>query len=238
MPTVLFIEHDHVSPPGLLGEAFEKCGWDVAEFLVVPPESFDSPAIDVRLPDPRHYDAVVLLGAPWSVYDETLQERWVGEEIGLARQADAEGIPVIGVCFGGQLLAAAHGGRVERAACAEVGWTRIHSCVPEFIPEGPWLQWHQDRWHTPAGAAELAHSLVAPQAFMLRANLAVQFHPEADETEVALWLEAGGADYVRRHNLDPDELLRITRREQARAAQCTEKLLKGYFERVRDLNRR
>src|SRR5579875_2806009 len=128
MPTVLFIEHDHVSPPGLLGDAFEKCGWDVAEFLVVPAESFDSPAIDVRLPDPLHYDAVVLLGAPWSVYDEALQERWVGEEIGLARQADAEGIPVIGVCFGGQLLAAAHGGRVERAACAEVGWTRVRGC--------------------------------------------------------------------------------------------------------------
>ncbi|MDH4352806.1 MAG: aminotransferase, partial [Actinomycetota bacterium] len=66
---VLFIQQDHVSPTGPVGEAFAERGYDVQEFLVVPEEHFHAPSVTASFPDPLDYDALVPMGAPWSVYD-------------------------------------------------------------------------------------------------------------------------------------------------------------------------
>ncbi|WP_412457973.1 type 1 glutamine amidotransferase [Mycolicibacterium mucogenicum] len=97
------------------------------------------------------------------------------------RQADEEGVPVLGVCFGGQLLAYTHGGEVVPSQAPEIGWYGLTSDRPDLVPEGPWYQWHFDRWTMPPTAVGIARNANASQAFQLRRNLAVQFHPELDD---------------------------------------------------------
>jgi GMP synthase-like glutamine amidotransferase len=105
---------------------------------------------------------------------------------------DERGVPVLGIGFGGQALAAAHGGTVAAAPQPESGWFPIESDDQDPIPNGPWMQWHGDRFTVPPAATELARNDVGPQAFRLRRNLAVQFHPEVDEAAIRLWIELGG----------------------------------------------
>jgi GMP synthase-like glutamine amidotransferase len=232
MPRVLFIAHDHVSPPGIVGDCFADRGWDIKELLVVPADRFHDPGVDVDLPDPRDYDAIVPLGAPWAVYDDELVGSWVRPELEMLRAADAAGVPVLGICFGGQLLAAAHGGSVDRAPSFEIGWHVVHTDDATIVPSGPWFQWHMDRWQLPPGAREIARNAAASQAFVLRRNLALQFHPELDPVALKMWLDEGGADEARARGLDPDVLVAHTRAEEPAARQRTKVLVDAFLDRV------
>ena len=66
----LILAHDHVSPAGPIGDQLERRRYRLEHFLVVPEEQFATPDVTTTLPDFTSYDAVVVLGAPWSVYDE------------------------------------------------------------------------------------------------------------------------------------------------------------------------
>ena len=189
MPRLLQIAHDHLSPAGAVADRFVERGYDIAELLVVPEERFVDPGVEFDFPDPTGYDAVMLLGAPWSAYDDAVAS-WVTPELELLRDADRAGVPVLGICFGGQLLATAHGGRVHASAAPEIGWHLVHS--DDSVLDGAWFQWHYDRWVTPADAVELARNAAASQVFVLRRNLALQFHPEVDAAGLKGWLEFGG----------------------------------------------
>ena len=229
---VLFIQHDHTSPPGLVGERFSDLGFDVVEFLVVPVERFLHPGVVVDFPEPTLFDAIVPMGAPWSVSDTTLIGSWVTPELDLLRRADTEGVPVLGLCFGGQLLAAAHGGEVVRSTVPEVGWHVVHSDDPEFLPAGPWFQWHFDRWSMPAAAREIARNGAASQAFVLGRNLALQFHPELDPAMLAGWLDNGGASGLADLGYDVAALVKHTRAESADARWRAHRLVDAFLDRV------
>ena len=136
------------------------------------------------------------MGAPWSAYEDIVQS-WLVPELQLLRDADTARIPVLGVCFGGQLLAAAHGGSVERATHPELGWYEVGSDDNDLVPGGQWFQWHYDRWRLPPGAVEIGRNPANSQAFVLGRNLAVQFHPEIDESILAGWLANDGEGEVR-----------------------------------------
>jgi GMP synthase-like glutamine amidotransferase len=230
---VLFIEHDHLSPPGSVGEAFRRRGYDVEELVVVPAERFTSPAVEFGFPAPTDYDAIVPMGAAWSAYDTATVGTWVAPELDLLRAADAASVPVLGICFGGQLLAAAHGGSVERSPAPELGWYGVHSDVPAILSSGPWFQWHFDRWTVPPGAVEIARNAAASQAFVHRRSLAVQFHPELDTPMLEGWLTNGGIREVETAGLDVGKLLAHTRAEEAaateRARTLVDALLDGHF---------
>lgn len=215
---VLFIEHDHVSPPGSVGEAFQRRGFDVEELVVVPADRFTSPGIEFRFPAPTDYDAIVPMGAAWSTYDTATVGTWVRPELELLRAADTANLPVLGICFGGQLLATAHGGSVERSPAPELGWYGVHSDRPELLSSGPWFQWHFDRWTVPPGAVEIARNAAASQAFVHGRSLAVQFHPELDTPMLEGWLANGGTRVVEAAGLDVKVLIAHTRAEEAAAA--------------------
>lgn len=198
---VLVIRHHEEDSAGLIAAAFEAHG---AEFSVhMFPQDGPLPAVDGT-------DRVIVLGAISSVNDDGPARDWIAAELAWLRRVDEAGVPVLGICFGAQALAAALGGGVEAAARKEVGWTVIDSVDPELIPPGPWLEFHGDRCILPPQARLLASNEVGPQAFRLGRHLAVQFHPEVDGPQLKLWLDAGGREEAVRAGHDPDKLLAET----------------------------
>jgi len=204
---VLLVHHDPNSTPGVVGRAFEQRGWQVSEHQVC--EVVDSPTGSTSFPDPTAFDAVVVFGSRWSVYSPEVAH-WVEPELRMLQTADRAGVPVLGCCFGGQLLASALGGAVAPTEYPEIGWFEVEPnplvAAPVEIHSGPWLQWHGDAFSVPPGATELARTIAGPQAFVLRRNLALQFHPEVDRAVLEAWL-VDDAHELLEVGLNPNDLL-------------------------------
>ncbi len=231
-PQVLFIHNEHLATEALLGEAFTECGYDVATFTVVPAERINDPVGDVAFPDPTAYDVIVPLGARWPVYDEALRQSWVGTEMQMLRDAADAGVPTLGVCFGGQLLAQAFGGSVARSATPEIGWYDVASDDEGLIPGGKWFEWHFDTWTLPQGATEIARTANASQAFVLGRALGLQFHPEVDHDLLDGWLADDPNGEVASLGLSHDELRSATKEFEADAARRIRILVRGFLSRV------
>lgn len=228
---LLVIQHDHASPLGPVAERFAERGYEATAHLVVPPERFHDPGVETEFPDFTHFDAVVLMGAPWSVYDG-LVASWVVPEQHRLRAADEAGVPMLGICFGGQLLAVTLGGTIGPSAHPEIGWTHVASDDEAIVSSGRWFQWHYDRWGLPPGAREIARNGAASQAFVLRHNLAVQFHPELTGDMLAGWLGNGGAAMAAGRGVDVPELLAATRAGEAEARTRARLLVDGFLDVV------
>ena len=228
----LFIQQDHLSPPGPVGDRFRHHGYEVVEFAVVPAESFDQPNISVDFPDPLDFDVIVPMGAPWAVYDDAVIGAWLGQELAVLKRAHDAGVPVLGICFGGQALAAALGGEVTRAPEQEVGWYTIDSDDPDLISTGPWFQWHGDQFTSPPGAREFASTAVGPQAFTIGRSLGVQFHPEITPDQLISWIDNGGASYLRSVGIDIEEFVATARGHADAAALRTHALVDAFLARV------
>ena len=202
---VTVIRHHEEDAAGLIGEAFEDRGAELAVHLF-PKEG--------PLPAPAGIDHVILLGATYSVYEEGPNSGWIAEELAWLRRADEAGVPVLGICFGAQALAAAFGGRVTQAARKEIGWTGVDTLEPGLIPAGPWLEFHGDQCHPPRQARLLATNELGVQAFAVGRHLAVQFHPEVDGEQLSRWLAAGGRAEAEQEGVDPDRFLAETIAEE------------------------
>jgi GMP synthase-like glutamine amidotransferase len=210
---VLFVKQDHSSPDGLIGDGFAAAGCDVSEMVVVPKERFHSPDVAVTFPPASAYDAVVFFGAIWSVHD-TATIPWITDEIRYARSLIDLGVPTLGICFGGQMLAAAVGGQVERAPIPEIGWLSVAadtSAEPGLIDAGPWLSWHFDRFTVPAHVPVVARSALANQAFVSGRTLGLQFHPEVTDAVLQAWLGSGGDAQITELGIDPQALIEQSR---------------------------
>ncbi|MCY1020877.1 glutamine amidotransferase [Pyxidicoccus sp. MSG2] len=134
------------------------------------------------------YDAVMMTGSPLSV---TQLEPWMERAAAFMVEAGERGTPVLGVCFGQQLLAHAYGGRVERnprgreTGTVEVTLTEEgrKDALFDGLPERFAVQaTHEDIvTQLPEGTRVLAgNANTAAQALAFRPNVrGVQFHPEA-----------------------------------------------------------
>ena len=203
---MLFLYNDPSAPEALLGETFAESGFDVSTFDVVPAGRVDDPVFDVAFPDPLDYDVIVALGSRWAVYDERLAHRWVAGEIAMVHRALSAGMGVLGVCFGGQLLARALGGTVARSPQPEIGWHEVRSSRADLVPDGPWFQWHFDRFTPPPGAVEIARNDRAAQAFVQGRAMGLQFHPEVDNDLVERWIAEDGDGDITRLGMHPDDV--------------------------------
>jgi GMP synthase-like glutamine amidotransferase len=141
-------------------------------------------------PDPGGASAVVALGSDRSVHASA--DPWIGAQVGFLREAHAAGVPVLGICFGAQALAAALGATVSRAAATEIGWIDVDG---DDGFRGRWFTWHEDVFDLPPGATELARAASGLQAFAAGASVGLQFHPEVTPAIVDDWL-AGARDAV------------------------------------------
>ena len=99
----LILQHEEPTPPGLVTEWLGGHGASVETFRI---------DIDDHEVDPTRYDLIVSLGSEFAAFDDT--KPFVPREASLLRRAvDAE-VPVLGLCFGGQMLARVLGGEVYR----------------------------------------------------------------------------------------------------------------------------
>lgn len=181
----LVIQHQADAPAGVLLDVLHARGlqWQVARI-----------DLDEPLPEPGAVALAVSLGSDEAADDS--QVPWLARELAWLREADAEGIPILGLCFGAQALAVALGGGVGRARLPERGWIEVQSADTSLIAAGPWQGWHHDTIEPPAEAEPLAHNSSGLQAFRLGRHLGIQFHPEVTPQIVEAWAfkHAGDAD--------------------------------------------
>jgi GMP synthase-like glutamine amidotransferase len=229
---VLFVKQDHASPSGLVGDAFTSLGWDVSELIVVPESRYHSPGVPVVFPPAAAFDALVFYGAAWSVYDTATIGTWIGDEIAFARSAISLGVPVLGICFGGQMLAAAVGGSVSPAPDPEIGWMSVSTSAPDLIEAGPWFCWHFDRFTLPSGVDVVARTPLADQAFSVGRALGLQFHPEVNEEVLEAWLATGGEEQLAEVGVAVPPLLAQTRRQTGAAAARAQMLIRRFVTEV------
>ena len=151
---------------------------------------------DLAALDPLEPELVVVLGGPIGVYEQEIYP-FLADELRILEARLKAGRPVLGICLGAQLMAAALGARVYPAPAKEVGWAPLSlteagkASVLRHIDGGvPVLHWHGDTFDLPAGATLLASTEVCPnQAFSYGpAALGLQFHLEVVPAEIERWL--------------------------------------------------
>ena len=229
----LFIEHDHVSLGGPIWRAFEKHGYEIERFLIVPEGKYATPNLEVTFPNFFDYDVIVPMGAPYGAYEDDRIGKWLIPELNKLQAAHNAGIPILGICFGGQLMARALGGSVARSPRAELGWFEIESDDKTLIPQGPWFEYHWDRWQTPKGATEIARTELCSQAFVMGRTMGLQFHPEIDSEVLEAWLAMeGGCAEVEAEGVDVETLREQTLREQPFSQVRAFELVDSFLRRV------
>jgi GMP synthase (glutamine-hydrolysing) len=195
MADVLVLQHAACEGLGSIRDALDRAGLR-AEYIF----SFEGAAIPADLGERR---GLIVMGGPKSVYEH---ERYpfLREELRLIQRTAAEAKPILGICLGSQLLAAALGGEVTKGKQPEIGWLPVNlaeaaASDPVFagLPdEFMAFHWHGDVFSLPPRAALLASSTATPhQAFRYESNAyGLLFHPEVTKESIAGMVDNFGQD--------------------------------------------
>jgi len=184
----LVFQHIAIEHPGIFRTFFAADGiaWDAVELDAGEP-----------IPPLDGYDALWVMGGPMDVWEQD-RHPWLAAEQQAIRAAVESGLPYMGVCLGHQLLGAALGGQVGKAAQAEVGILDValteagrHDPLFDGIaPRFKALQWHgAEVAEAPPGAVVLADSpLCRVQAMRVgRHAYGMQYHTELTQTTIGEW---------------------------------------------------
>jgi GMP synthase-like glutamine amidotransferase len=168
-----------------------------------------------------------MMGGPMSVNDDL---PWVAPMQALLRDAVKRGVPVIGHCLGGQLLAKSLGATVGRAKTTEIGWIGVEATDANAARE--WFggrerftcfEWHYEAFTLPPGAKRvLTNRFNENQAYVVDGvHIGFQGHPEMTAEIARSWLALSG-----------DELPE----EPTESMQTAAQILTDLETRVADLN--
>jgi GMP synthase-like glutamine amidotransferase len=190
---VLVLQHLNADGPAFLGQWLDRSGLRWTACNSEAGQEFPS-----RI---ACYSALAILGGEMSANDDLPSLRQAER---LFLQAVEAGIPTLGHCLGGQLMARALGARVFAASSPEIGWQSI--TVHDSEAACSWFgaagartvfQWHYEAFELPAGAESLATSTHCPQqAFAIGPHLAMQFHIEVDADKPLRWSQEESPRYL------------------------------------------
>jgi GMP synthase-like glutamine amidotransferase len=222
----VILQHEDPTPPGYVTEWLEEHGAEAEVFRI---------DLEDRELDPAAYDLIVSLGSEFAAYDDSRD--FVRREARLMEKAVEADVPILGLCFGGQMLARVLGGEVHRGTESEIGWMPVRTRDPDLVPPGPWFQWHFDVITPPAGVDVVAETDLGAQAFVAGRSLGLQFHPEVTPEIMDEWVR------TYRHELDadgvdPDALLEETHRLADESKRTSWQLFERFWDRIARLGRR
>jgi len=188
---VLIIQHVACEGPGLLEDVLLRKGWEIdLRCMELPGTSLPA--------DLNDYQAFIILGGPMGAYEEGIYP-YLFKVQDLVRKAVDTGIPTVGICLGGQIVARALGADVGPNPIKEIGWSPV-----QLLPEGmksplfsdlpsifSVFQWHQDTFSLPPGAVLLVKGEDCEnQAFVYGGHIwAMQFHLEVTPAMIEQWTQ-------------------------------------------------
>jgi len=147
------------------------------------------------------YSGLAFMGGPMSANDEL---PWTQPVLALMRDAVKRGVPVIGHCLGGQMLARALGGEVTRNPVKEIGWNPVK--VEDTPAARDWFgadlrefttfQWHGEAFTIPPGGERILTGVYCPnQAYVVDGrHLGMQCHVEMTPEMIASWIGSGAGE--------------------------------------------
>ena len=207
--TCVAVRHVAFEELGLLTPLLSGCGYDIRYHDA----GIDPFEADTLLAP----DLVIVLGGPIGVYESDIYP-FVTDEIAAIAARIESNKPVLGICLGAQMMAAALGARVAPGPVKEIGYAPLtltaagRKSVLRPLGTAPVLHWHGDNCDLPAGCECLASTPHCPvQAFTRTpSQLALQFHLESEPARLESWL-IGHTMELGKAGIDPRAL-----REDAR----------------------
>lgn len=195
------------SDHGLAGEWFAACIGDAARVTITPRE--ETPE------SPADFSGIIITGSEWSVFEDA---PWIEKQMALVRAVGEAGTPLLGVCFGHQLIFRALYGKdaLTRRRAPEVGWVPVRVVTDAALFAGLPKVVYPYNFHTDEvrGVTEdwvvLASSATCAVHAVGHRRLpwwGLQFHPEVSPEEG----EAGfrrGAAYLAGYGIDVAEVLK------------------------------
>jgi GMP synthase-like glutamine amidotransferase len=204
MKPIAIIQQDPSDPPATLGRYLDSigCPWALIDAGRGQP-------IPETLAD---HSALIAMGGDMNVHQDD-EYPFLRDERRLVEHCLGEQLPVLGICLGAQLLAAATGARVYQRQYPEIGWVEVETYAHDPLLIGidsPFmtLQWHDYSFTLPPGSVRVAARYDGEQVFRVGPRAwGVQFHPEVDAELVDMWvrherarleaLRPGWADEIR-----------------------------------------
>jgi GMP synthase-like glutamine amidotransferase len=194
MKPIRIFRHLVCQHPGYLGEYLQahSIPWEMV-------------CVDDENPIPQQTEdlsGLVFMGAGVSVNDRL---SWIEGELKLIRKAIDIDLPIMGVCFGAQLISRALGGEISRGKGMEIGWRPVYMQVTnerdnwlKGIPlEFTAFHWHADTYTLPRQSLHLMKSdCFDQQGFIMGNHLGMQFHLEMTREMVENWIERYGSDLL------------------------------------------
>jgi GMP synthase (glutamine-hydrolysing) len=212
----LAIIHQPDAGPGVFAEEMRDRGVELEEWTLS--ERGSAPPREIA-----EYDAVLTFGGAMHA-DQEDRHPWLRfEKDFLAAMLD-DGMPILAVCLGTQVLADAAGGMARRLSEPEIGWFEIEvtdegasdPVIGPLAPSFTGFQWHSYEAVPPDGAAILARSAVCPQAYRIGDRVwGIQFHAEVTAADVSHWIDDYRSD---------EDAVRIGVDSEALRAETNEKI--------------
>ncbi len=225
MAKIYVLQHHPAEALGTIAEALEGAAlaWQYVRL-------FEGQPVPANM---KGAGGLVVMGGPMSVY-QTERYPFLKDEMRLIQTAAEEKRPVLGICLGAQIVAAALGAKVEKNSRGkEIGWyevrvareaqdDRLFRGVAEVIMP---FHWHGDHFELPSRAVALANSDKTPcQAFRYGDNVyALQFHLEVTRDSIAGMAEAFAKE-LDREKISAPEMIALHHNYGAALAQIAERV--------------
>jgi GMP synthase (glutamine-hydrolysing) len=206
-PKILVVVHDIDDHLNEMANPIAEAGilmdtWDVQN------DSVGKPDLETL----ERYSGIISLGAHAGVLEEA-KHPWMSHERKIMKWALDTETPLLGLCFGSQLLASAAGSRVYVADTGEFAWTKV-DMLPEAASDpvigslgktADAFQFHYDSFDLPENAVLLGESNGMIEAYRVGSSAwATQFHPEVGLSQQLAWLSTYRGAFIR-EGIDIDE---------------------------------